>query len=190
MKPTLVLTILSLVAAACSTSATPGPAPSAPSSNDGQDDRDAPPSGQTGQVSLGFTAPCDAQACGEVPPSSRSDRPSCSPSSAGTCGWSDPDPDGSVSFRECAASECAPKPEIDVCPTGTLLRGATCGSENSGPCIWRSTCTPPRSTTPCPDPNGCGEGVPALAVMCKDGSVGGLACMQQGKTCKFEPTCD
>ena len=43
------------------------------------------------------------------------------------------------------------------------------------------------------DPSGSGSlqpHVPALAVMCKDGSVGGLACMQQGKTCKFEPTCD
>ncbi len=169
---------------ACSSSSTPPPS----SANDGDDNNDTGKQTATTRTGLSFVAPCTAAACGEVPPSSKAETPACAPSS-GSCGWSDPDPSASVSYRECAASECGPPPDASVCPSGTTFKGAACGSENEGACIWRSACAPPRSTTPCPDPNGCGP-VPGLGVICKDGSTGHLECMQRGAKCEFQPSCE
>lgn len=174
------LGILMLVAA-CSSTSTPAPAANG---GDGNDETPA----ETTRTALNFVAPCTAAACGEIPPSAKSEKPECTPS-AGECGWSDPDPNGSVSYRQCAASECGPEPDASVCPSGTTFKGAACGSENDGPCVWRSACAPPPSTTPCPDANGCGE-MPNIGVICKDGTTGGLECMQFGSKCQFQRTCE
>jgi hypothetical protein len=164
---------------ACSSTTTSSPSPN--------------PGGGTGddvskRTAVSFVAPCTAAVCGEVPESSTAEKPECT-ATAGTCGWTDPDPNGSVSYRPCEDAECGTKPDASVCPAGTAFKGAACGSENSGACIWRSACSPPRSTTPCPDPNDCGD-MPLIGVICKDGSSGELACMKQGAKCSWERTCD
>lgn len=144
---------------------------------------------ETRREALSFVAPCNASACGEIPPSSHSAKPVCTPASE-SCTWSDLDPDTSVSYRQCAEAECGTKPDESVCPSGTTFKGAACGSEDEGPCVWRSSCAPPPSTTPCPDADGCGPGKPLIGVICQDGSNGDLACMKQGETCGWERTCD
>jgi hypothetical protein len=163
---------------ACSNSESSTPPPADPSNTDTGTTREA----------LEFIAPCTAAACGEVPASTKSTKPACT-SSAGACEWSDTSPDGTVSYRACAESECGAKPDASVCPSGTTYKGSNCGSENEGPCVWRSACTPPPSTTPCPDADGCGP-MPAIGVICKDGSNGSLACMKQGNKCGWERTCE
>ncbi len=171
---------VALVLVACSSSSTTPNEPNAPSNTDDET--------ATTRTGLSFIAPCTAAACGEIPSSSKAEKPQCTPS-AGACGWSDPDPNGSVSYRECPASECGPEPDASVCPAGTSFKGAACGSENEGACVWRSACTPPPSTTPCPDPDGCGE-MPAIGVICKDGSNGTLECMQFGSKCEWQRSCE
>lgn len=143
----------------------------------------------TVREALDFFGSCTAAACGEVPPSSKAKRPQCTPSS-GSCGWSDPDPNATVSYRQCEDAACGTKPDPSVCPEGTTFKGAQCGSENEGPCVWRSACVPPRSTTPCPEPNGCGDEVPGIGIICKDGTTGGLECMQIGAKCGWQPSCE
>jgi hypothetical protein len=164
---------------ACSSSSTPAPPSNA--DNDGN--------GNTATVreALEFIAPCAAETCGEVPSSSKATKPACAPT-AGTCSWSDPASD-SVSFRQCPDADCGAEPDASVCPSGTTFKGATCGSENEGACVWRSACVPPPSTTPCPDVDGCG-GKPMLGVICKDGSTGDLECMKTGATCSWQRTCE
>ncbi|MDF2695580.1 MAG: hypothetical protein K0S65_3963 [Labilithrix sp.] len=153
-----------------------------PSANNAGDDDT-----QRTRTALGFIAPCTATACGEVPPSSKAANPECKPA-AGSCAWADPN--GTTSYRPCEESQCGAKPDESVCPAGTTFKGAACGSENEGACIWRSSCASPRSTTPCPDTNGCGDAMPDIGVICKDGSTGGLACMHVGAKCAWQPTCD
>lgn len=165
------------------TGSTTTPPPSAPPADDTGDKT------ETVREALDFIAPCTASVCGEIPPSAKSSRPRCR-SSAGACAWSDPpSPDDSVSYRACEESECGPKPDASVCPSGTTYKGAACGSENEGPCTWRTTCVPPPSTTPCEDAYGCGP-KPELAVVCKDGSVGDLLCMKQGTRCDWQRSCE
>ncbi len=176
-----------LFVAACS-STTPAPSPSAGGGNgngDGDGDGDG---AQTTRSGLTFVSPCTASACGEVPASTTAAKPECS-ETAGACGWGDPDPNGSVSYRQCEESECGAKPDESVCPSGTSFKGAACGSENDGPCVWRSACMPPRSTTPCTDADGCGP-MPEIGVICADGSNGELECMQVGNKCEYQRTCD
>jgi hypothetical protein len=167
---------------ACSSSNTTPGAANNPSND--------PPANGTGTVreALEFIAPCTASTCGEVPPSSKSKTPACS-ATAGTCGWSDPGPDDSVSYRACEETECGAKPDASVCPSGTTFKGANCGSENEGPCIWRSACVPPPSTTPCPDADGCGP-MPEIGVICKDGSTGELLCMKNATSCGWQRSCE
>lgn len=94
-----------------------------------------------------------------------------------------------MSYRPCAESECGAAPGAEVCPSGTTFRGNSCGSENEAVCAWSSACTPPRSTVPCPDTDGCGP-QPEIGVICQDGGIGGLACMQGASRCGWERTCD
>jgi hypothetical protein len=52
-------------------------------------------------------------------------------------------------------------------------------------------CVPPRITTPCPQADGCsGQQVPAIGVICKDGSTGGMTCVTDGEKCFMERDCD
>jgi len=169
--------------AGCGSSTT---ASNAPPTSPGPGD-DTSPTG-TVREALQFVSPCTAGACGEVPASSTSAKPACRTSS-GACGWTDPSPNDTVSYRPCAESECGTKPDASVCPSGTTFKGAQCGSENDAACVWSSSCTPPPSTTPCADAEGCGA-QPAIGVICQDGSNGGLECMQRGTTCVWQRTCE
>ncbi len=183
-------------AAACTTSVNE-PAPSSPgASTPPTNNEPTTPGDDTGDLgtpreAFGFISPCTAGACGEVPSSSKSPKPSCSPSAGGgSCGWSDPDPDGSVSFAPCEESKCGAKPDGTICPAGTVFAGAQCGNENDQGCAWHSACVPPKSTTPCKDATQC-QAKPEIGVICKDGSVGDLECMQlsTGK-CGWQRTCE
>lgn len=177
-----ILGILGIVLAACSGASSettaPPPASPAPSGDDTATVREA----------LEFDAPCTASACGETPASSTSTKPKCSAVS-GACAWSDPSPNGSVSYRQCEDTACGTKPDASVCPAGTTFKGAQCGSENEGACVWRSACTPPPSTIACADVDGCGP-QPAIGVICKDGTSGGLLCMKQGAKCAWQRSCE
>jgi hypothetical protein len=144
------------------------------------------PSAQT-REQIEYVAPCTAVACGELPATSTSERPACSPAPDG-CGWTDPDPNQTVSYRLCEPRECGPAPASDICPAGTISGGSQCGAENDGPCQWRTPCVAPPSTTPCGDPVGCGPML-ALGVLCDDGSTGELACRQVGDACQWQPQC-
>lgn len=161
---------------ACSSDSTPNE-PSSPSPSDDT---------ATVREALEFVAPCVPEACGEVPSSSKASKPACVPSS-GECTWSDPE--GSVSFRQCQATECGAEPDASVCPAGTSKKGSTCGSENEGPCAWHTACAFPPSTTPCPTEDGCGP-MPLLGVVCDDGSSGELRCMKRGASCEWQPSCE
>lgn len=172
-----------LFLAACGSSS---PAPSTPSAD--ADDTVTPDDTPAARTALAFTAPCTASACGDVPKTSIATKPVCV-ASAGRCAWSDPDPNTPVSYRECEATACDAEPDASVCPSGTTFKGANCGAENEGECVWRSVCSAPPSTTPCSDADGCG-GKPELGVICKDGSTGDLVCMKQGAACGWERTCE
>ncbi len=138
------------------------------------------------QPNTKFTSPCNAEACGSAPGSLVS--PHCKPAGSGSCGWSEDD--GSVSYRECPDADCGPKPDETICPPGTTYKGSQCGSENAEICRWSSACMLPPSTTPCPEPNGCG-GRPELAVICQDGGVGDLLCMQLASgSCGWQRSCE
>ena len=127
--------------------------------------------------------------CGSVPANlSSAASVSCSGPSADSCAWSADSDDGTTSYRQCAASECPTAPAID-CPMGTARSSQQCGSENGGACTWTTVCTPPRSTTPCPDANGCGA-QPELGVVCSDGTSGALVCVTNGAKCSWERNCD
>lgn len=161
------------------TTTPPAPSPDEPG--------DTPPKVQ--RTALAFVAPCTATACGTVPESSTSEKPTCV-EELGACGWTDPNPEDTVSYRFCEATECeGPAPDANVCPAGTKFGGADCGAENDEACRWRSSCAPPRLTTPCPDPEACG-GQPMIGVICEDGTNGGLVCVTDGNTCRWERSCD
>jgi hypothetical protein len=156
----------SIVIAACGgTTTTPQPAP-----------------GGTASQAL-YTAPCTSSVCGSQP----SGMEKCVPNKD-SCEWHDVDPDGTVSYRPCASSECGKEPGAEVCPPGTTFKGNQCGSENEAACRWTTTCAPPRSTKPCAT-DACGP-MPEIGVICKDGSTGALACMDQNGKCGWERTCD
>ncbi|MBX3222021.1 MAG: hypothetical protein KF795_16000 [Labilithrix sp.] len=176
MRRALFLFVLSAVglALACESSSETNPEP---------DGDGIHPQPQPNRRAATFTAPCTATGCGEAPESLTS--PKCKPLPA-ECGWTD---EGSVSFRPCDESECGVAPGSEVCPEGTLFRGNTCGSENEAACAWNTACAPPRSTTPCADPAGCGP-MPAIGVICEDGGNGELACMKLDTRCDWQRTCD
>jgi hypothetical protein len=134
---------------------------------------------------------CRFETCGSVPSSLvKAPKLECASSSSQGCSWSETPDSGSVSFRQCADAECPPKPAVD-CPTDTIQSSQYCGSENGAACAWTTVCVPPRVTKPCADANGCaGQPQPALGVICKDGSTGGMACVTDGAACFLERDCD
>ena len=160
------------LALACESSTETGPGP-----------QGIHPQPQPNRREATFTAPCTPERCGDAP--SAIARPRCKPLPS-ECGWSD---GTSVSYRPCAASECGAEPGPDVCPDGTTFKGNTCGSENDAACAWTTACAPPPSTTPCADPEGCGP-KPEIGVVCSDGGIGDLACMQLQSSCGWQRTCD
>lgn len=167
-------TIALLLAAACSTS-----------SSGASDPDGIHPQPQPNNGSVSITAPCNTVICGAAP--SELQYPKCIPQN-GKCTWIDQQ---TSSYTQCADVECGDAPKADVCPAGTTFKGNTCGAENDNSCAWTTACAPPRSTTPCPDPNGCGSAMPDIGVICQDGDAGALACflLSTGK-CGFDRTCD
>jgi hypothetical protein len=144
----------------------------------------------TTSQTLSVVGACVFSGCGSLP-SNLSSAPSvtCSGASADACAWSaDSGDDSAVSYRWCTASECPPAPAID-CPTGTVRSTQQCGSENDAACTWTTVCTPPRSTTPCADQNGCGVEL-ERGVVCSDGTSGALVCVTDGSQCSWQPNCD
>lgn len=185
MKTLHLVFAFTLVGCASSSTGTSDPKPS----TDGNGKAPA----TTVRTTLSYDGTCSASTCGEVPASNSASAPVCSPvASSGACSWTAPDPNGVVSFRPCSDAECPTTvPDKSVCPTDLEFKGASCGAENDGACIWRAACVPPRSTTPCPDASGCGDVIPELGVICKDGSNGSLACFQLANgTCALQPTCE
>jgi hypothetical protein len=156
---------------------------SSPSGDGGPGPQGIHPQPQPNGREAKFTSPCTATSCGDAPGSIES--PRCKPLPS-QCGWTD---ETSVSYRPCADSQCGVAPGPEVCPAGTTFKGNTCGSENEAACVWSTACAPPRSTTPCADPDGCGP-MPAIGVICTDGGVGDLACMQFESRCNWQRTCD
>ncbi len=139
---------------------------------------------------LSFVAPCTASSCGDLPTSSSSARsaaPSCELAGS-TCSWTDSG-DDPVSYSPCDEALCGIEPDATVCPAGTTFKGASCGSENDGACTWRSACAAAPNSPICPDPTGCGP-KPEIGIVCKDGSVGDLACRSLGAKCDWERTCE
>lgn len=149
-----------------------------------------PDTTKTVHEALSFVVPCSASTCGDVPASSTSATPQCA-STGGSCSWSGSAGDEPVSYSACEDRLCGDKPDASVCPAGTTFKGAACGSENDGACIWRSACGVGAgpSTTPCPNPDGC-SAKPEIGVVCKDGSNGDMVCRSQGSKCGWERTCE
>jgi len=140
----------------------------------------------TTSQTLSTVGACTFEACGSVP-SNLASTPSvkCSGTSGDNCDW---EASGSVSYRPCAASECPAAPAVD-CPAGTVRSTQQCGSENDAACAWTTTCVPPRDTTPCPNPDGCGPQT-ELGVICQDGSTGEQVCVTNGQSCSWQRSCD
>jgi hypothetical protein len=178
--PSTVAVVVAVALAACAASTTSEP-----------DTSVSPQPQPNKREELTFSAPCAPAACGDAPSSAK--RPHCRVGGGGdagsTCAWRD-DSEGTVSYSQCPTTLCGAEPTASVCPAGTTFKGNQCGSENDSACTWTTTCAPPRSTTPCPTPNGCGDAKPEIGVVCKDGSAGDLACMQVGAACGWERTCD
>ncbi|MEI9938463.1 MAG: hypothetical protein WDO69_14685 [Pseudomonadota bacterium] len=151
----------------------------------------SPSEGASTRQTLSVNGECSFQGCGAIPASLASTpKVACSTSSSGACAWSEDSAGASVSYRQCADSECPPKPAVD-CPADTVQSAQTCGSENQGACVWTTVCVPPRITTPCPQADGCsGKPVSTIGVICKDGSSGGMACVTDGASCFLERDCD
>jgi hypothetical protein len=141
---------------------------------------------------LSFVAPCSSTACGEVPESLGDQaKPACAPQGT-SCVWSaGGGDDTSVSYRECAETECSgDAPAEDVCPAGTTFAGNRCGSENDAACAWTTACVAPRSTTPCGGgADACGP-KPEIGVICADGTTGDLVCVEANGGCEYQRSCD
>jgi hypothetical protein len=157
----------------------------------GSKEAKSPSEGGATRQTLSLSGECSFEACGSMPSSLASaPKVECGGGSSEACAWSAEDANASVSFRQCAEAECPPKPAVD-CPADTVQSSQYCGSENSGPCAWTTVCVPPRITTPCPEADGCaGQPVPAIGIICKDGSSGGMTCVTDGQKCFLERDCD
>jgi hypothetical protein len=157
----------------CSSTSTPGVSPSG-----------------AGRQELVAKGDCVFEACSSLP-SSLSSEPvvECSSSGGAECSWAAGDPDGTVSYRPCAESECPERPAVE-CP-GDAVKSQACGSENEAGCAWTTTCVPPRETTPCPAPSGCDDQpVQAIGIICEDGSNGSFVCVTDDTRCYWERSCD
>lgn len=157
----------------------------------GSEEAKSPNEGGASRQTLTASGDCRFETCGAVPSSlATAPQLECSASSSAECAWAADGPDSSVSFRQCAESECPPKPAVD-CPSDTVQSNQYCGSENDAACAWTTVCVPPRITTPCPQADGCsGQPIPAIGIICKDGSTGGMACVTDGAKCFLERDCD
>ncbi|HKO52748.1 MAG TPA: hypothetical protein VJV79_33805 [Polyangiaceae bacterium] len=149
----------------------------------------APKSPSATNQTLSTVGACTFSACGSLP-SNLASTPSvkCAGRSSDSCDWSASGADGSTSYRPCSSSECPPAPAID-CPNGSVHSSQQCGSENEAACAWTTVCVPPRDTTPCPDPDGCGAQT-QIGVICNDGSNGAQVCVTNGQTCSWQRSCD
>lgn len=177
--PLALVALTATLAAACEVASTSTEPPA--------DDKGGDPISPQPQPNRGaakFTAPCNASTCGQAP--GNLEAPKCAPEERDVCSWSE---DTSVSYRQCAESECGTAPGSEVCAPGTTFKGNTCGSEDERPCAWTTACMPPPSTTPCPTAEGCGP-QPAIGVVCKDGSNGELVCMQFETACNWQRSCE
>jgi hypothetical protein len=157
----------------------------------GTEEAKSPGEGGSTRQTLSASGECSFATCGSVPSSlANAPKVECSASSPDACGWSEDSASATVSFRPCAESECPPKPAVE-CPADTVQSSQYCGSENDAACAWTTVCTPPRITTPCPQANGCdGQEIPAIGIICKDGSNGGMTCVTDGQKCFMERDCD
>lgn len=157
----------------------------------GSEEPKNPSDGGSIRQTLSANGECGFEACGAVPSSlSSAPKVECAASSDEACAWSEDAASGSVSFRQCADSECPAKPAVE-CPSDTVQSSQYCGSENDAACAWTTVCVPPRVTTPCPQADGCAnQEVPAIGIICKDGSNGGMACVTDGNRCFMERDCD
>jgi|SRR6187431_1735097 len=157
----------------------------------GSEEAKSPNDRASTRQTLSVNGECSFEGCGAMPAALAStSKVECGASSSGACAWSDEAAGDNVSYRQCVETECQPKPAIE-CPADTVQSSQICGSENQGPCVWTTVCVPPRVTTPCPQADGCsGKPVPAIGIICKDGSVGGMACVTDGASCFLERDCD
>jgi len=157
----------------------------------GSEEAKSPSDRAATRQTLSVNGECSFDGCGVMPSSLASvPKVECGASSSGACAWSEDAANGSVSYRQCADTECPAKPAIE-CPADTVQATQSCGSENQGPCVWTTMCVPARVTTPCPQADGCsGQPVPTIGIICKDGSVGGMACVTDGASCFMERDCD
>lgn len=157
----------------------------------GSEEAKSPSEGGSTRQTLSISGDCSFDACGSVPPSlSSTPQVECGGAKPEDCAWSDARASTSVSFRQCADSECPPKPAVQ-CPSDTVQSSQYCGSENDAPCVWTTLCVPPRITTPCPEADGCAtQPVPTIGIICKDGRTGGMACVTDGQKCFLERDCD
>ena len=126
--------------------------------------------------------PVDTKACADPAKTTHV----CSPGADSACKLDVVcDGDGTVSWSACEESACGPAPAIGCGDGATLVQ--QCGSENAGACKWVTTCSPKPGEL-CAA-GACGEGVPAIAPICSDGSVGGLECRKLGDRCGWVPDC-
>jgi hypothetical protein len=151
----------------------------------------SPSEGGATRQTLSANGECRFESCGVLPSSLSSvAKVECSADSSAACAWTEPPPSTTVSFRQCADSECPPKPGIE-CPSDTVQSSQYCGSENDAACAWTTVCVPPRITTPCPQADGCSDQeVITIGIICKDGSTGGMTCVTDGERCFMERNCD
>jgi hypothetical protein len=106
--------------------------------------------------------------------------------SGGDAGGVGGDPDGVTSWEGCGAERCGAVPEIG-CPAGYDL-SRNCGKENgAATCSWATTCAP-RPGELCA-PGACGDAVPQIAPICKDGSTGEMVCRKLGDRCGWASNC-
>lgn len=142
---------------------------------------------------LDYVSPCAPSTCTGSPAGDTSGAATCSSSAQGACGWSPgspgADPNGTVSFRECKASECpAQMPEI-ACASGYDQSAPRCGAENDGPCAWITACTAHPTDEACAE-GACGNAMPEIGVVCGDGGTGTLICGKTSAgTCGWQPKC-
>jgi len=157
----------------------------------GSEEAKSPSERAATRQTLSVSGECSFEGCGAMPASLASaPKVECGTSSSAACAWSEEAAGASVSYRQCADTECPSKPAVE-CPADTAQLSQTCGSENQGLCVWSTVCVPPRVTTPCPQADGCaGEPVFTIGIICKDGSVGGMACVTDGSSCFLERDCD
>lgn len=132
---------------------------------------------------------CDGLPVPEIACASGATTTTCAPGKDGTC-HVDITCDGTTkdadvtSWEPCDDAKCGPVTEIGCADGATLTR--QCGKLDGAACAWLTTCSP--KPGPACDPSKCGP-EPAIAPICKDGSVGGLVCRTLGSGCGWVSNC-